>query len=353
MGQQLKGYSSKQISTQATPQDIHITAEPIREQQLGMTVNSHAHVTLIGSDASEAGGTTRTIVATAHAARAGDVISFTSGTHAGREVKAYKVDTNTIYLGEILPAAPGVGDTFDILRHVYPRVSATGSTLATISGIGFKKDGSDVLVTEDTITPANNIPLPVKLTSVTGDINITAGDLNVQLTHAGVNFDSTRIGDGTDLLAVNADGSINAVVSATDLDVRDLTHASDSVKVGDGTDLLAVNADGSINAVNVTPSLDVQYAHYHNYASVNVTTAAYTQIHAAIPFNVKKLQIFDGSGRVMLISLGGAGSEVAKLYVVPGGNGDIDCVIAAGTRVAIKAIDANATTGALIINFIG
>ncbi len=43
--------------------------------------------------------------------------------------------------------------------------------------------------------------------------------------------------------------NINAVVTATDLDIRDLTHVSDSVKIGDGTDFLAVNGDGSINAV--------------------------------------------------------------------------------------------------------
>jgi len=40
-------------------------------------------------------------------------------------------------------------------------------------------------------------------------------------------------------------------VSATDLDIRDLSHVQDSVKIGDGTDFLAVNSDGSIN-VNVT-----------------------------------------------------------------------------------------------------
>lgn len=62
---------------------------------------------------------------------------------------------------------------------------------------------------------------------------------------------SIEITDGSDTLAINADGSVNAVVTATDLDIRDLTHVSDSVKVGDGTDLLAVNADGSIN-VNLT-----------------------------------------------------------------------------------------------------
>jgi len=95
------------------------------------------------------------------------------------------------------------------------------------------------------------------------------------------------ISDGTDSLDINADGSINAVVtatdldirdldsasdsvaavqsgtwtvqqggapwsvSATDLDIRDLSHATDSVKIGDGVEFLAVNADGSIN-VNIS-----------------------------------------------------------------------------------------------------
>jgi len=73
----------------------------------------------------------------------------------------------------------------------------------------FSLNGTEVTVTEDIATPSNNAPLPVKLTGVTGDINITAGDLAVQLSHLGVNFDSTRIGDGTNLLSINADGSIN------------------------------------------------------------------------------------------------------------------------------------------------
>ena len=56
--------------------------------------------------------------------------------------------------------------------------------------------------------------MPVKLTSVTGDINITAGDLNVQSEHTGANFDSIRIGDGTNLLGVNA--SLEALVHDAD-----------------------------------------------------------------------------------------------------------------------------------------
>lgn len=39
------------------------------------------------------------------------------------------------------------------------------------------------------------------------------------------------ITDGTDDLEINADGSVNAVVSATDLDIRDLAFATDKVDV--------------------------------------------------------------------------------------------------------------------------
>jgi len=74
----------------------------------------------------------------------------------------------------------------------------------------------------------------------------------------------TSISDGTDSLAINADGSLNAtinntsiVVTATNLDIRDLTHVSDSIKVGDGTDFLAIAADGSIAVTDNGGSLTV------------------------------------------------------------------------------------------------
>jgi hypothetical protein len=62
----------------------------------------------------------------------------------------------------------------------------------------------------------------------------------------------------TQQLKVNSDGSIDTNISATDLDIRDLTHASDSVKIGDGTDFLAVNNDGSINATVSATDLDIR-----------------------------------------------------------------------------------------------
>jgi hypothetical protein len=94
-----------------------------------------------------------------------------------------------------------------------------------------------------------------------GSINavVTATDLDIrQLVHTGGTPDSVQIGDGTEILLVNADGSINAVVTATDLDIRDLSASQDNVAISDGTDTLAVNADGSINAVVTATDLDIR-----------------------------------------------------------------------------------------------
>lgn len=61
---------------------------------------------------------------------------------------------------------------------------------------------------------------------------------------------------GSWLVSVDDNGG-SLTVDAVDLDIRDLTHVSDSVKIGDGTDFLAVNADGSLNITDNGGSLTV------------------------------------------------------------------------------------------------
>jgi len=76
------------------------------------------------------------------------------------------------------------------------------------------------------------------------DIQITDGTDTLAINADGsidVNFAAgaaVEITDGTDTLAVNADGSINAVVTATDLDIRDLANATDHVAIGDESNLV-------------------------------------------------------------------------------------------------------------------
>lgn len=254
-----KGYSSQEKDLRLSAQ--FVTVEPVRTKQFAESVISHQFVREIASDAVEANSTTTSIVATAHAAKKGDVIRFTSGSLSGQEVKVISTTANAIDLAETLASAPNAADGFDILRHVYPKADADGviatSAVMTQSPIQFVLDGVDTEVTEDTVTPANNAPLPVKITSASGDINITAGDLNVQLSHAGVSYDSTRVGDGTDLLEISAAGEalvkVNSALPAGTNNIGDVdvlsqparSHSTDSIKIGDGTDFLSISAAGA------------------------------------------------------------------------------------------------------------
>lgn len=59
--------------------------------------------------------------------------------------------------------------------------------------------------------------------------------------------------EGLDVNLINA----SIVVTATDLDIRDLDAAQDNIAISDGTDTLAINGDGSINITDNGGSLTV------------------------------------------------------------------------------------------------
>lgn len=224
----------------------------------------------------------RIIFLTGHGARVGDILKFRSGALRGIESEIIAVpDANTMVLALRLPSAPiGGVDTVQITRGVNLQASEDGSLAISSGPIQFVLDGSPQQVVEDTATPANNIflptvasfvrdgvdqkvvrdtsvdannrPLPVELISTSGTpatFNLTTGDIAVHVTHDGnqlSTFDSVRIGDGTNLLAVLADGSITTRLSdGTDnLDI----NADGSIKVGDGTEILLINAEGSVSS---------------------------------------------------------------------------------------------------------
>lgn len=154
----------------------------------------------------------------AHNSRIGDVIRILSGTLSGWEYEIKEISSATaVKVWSTSSVAPIAGVSIKACRWVTAKADSEGA-LTTASGpIQFTRNGSTQTVVEDTTVPANNRPLPVKITGITGDINITANDLNVSLDHAN---DSIKIGDGVDLLAINADGSINVSGPLTDAQIR-------------------------------------------------------------------------------------------------------------------------------------
>lgn len=168
--------------------------------------------------------------------------------------------------------------------------------------------------------------------TVDGTVTVTATNLDIRdLSHT---QDSVKLGDGTDFVAVNADGSLNitdnggsltvdatnldirdlvfatdkvdvsgssVTVTATDLDIRDLSHTQDSVKIGDGTDFLAINADGSINvSLASTPAGD-EINDYNTASGIAANASSnhdYT-VSAGKTFYLKQIEA-SGSGKMKI-----------------------------------------------------
>ncbi len=81
------------------------------------------------------------------------------------------------------------------------------------------------------------------------------------------------------------------------------------------------------------------------YSSTNVTTGAWVQIIAATAANINWLTIFDSCGQTLELGSGGAGVEARILIIPPGGVTNVPLKIAAATRLSLKAISGNCTTG--------
>ena len=160
-----KGYPSQEKEDRLKAQ--FSTVSPVGLSKFALDVRDVGTVFVAASDAVEANSTTSVINATAHAARKGDRIRFTSGALLGIEADVWEVSTNTITLGQTMPSAPAALVTFDIVRPVSLTVGSDGTITTSVapSPLIFTLDGADQEVTEDTVTPANNRPLPVKTVS--------------------------------------------------------------------------------------------------------------------------------------------------------------------------------------------
>lgn len=205
-----------------------VTGETLENNRTAIHVLDKSRVTSIATDVIDS-ISGNVITAAAHSARAGDLVRITSGAASGVEFRVFATDTNTITLEADNPTlAPSASDTFAILRPITQTLSSTGGVTAENT---FIRDGASQVVTEDTVTPANNRPLPVKLTDFSGDMVLNASNLNleVQTSHVGANADSLRIGDGTETVNVNASNEMQVA--------DDTARTSLSTIAGDTTSL--------------------------------------------------------------------------------------------------------------------
>jgi len=91
----------------------------------------------------------------------------------------------------------------------------------------------------------------------------------------------------------------------------------------------------------------------HSFAATNVTTAAYVTVVAATSQPCSFLEIFNGGGSILKLAIGAVGSEVdMPFYITPGSSSFLVPIeIPKNVRLSLKAVDANSTTGYIILNF--
>lgn len=124
--------------------------------------------------------------------------------------------------------------------------------------------------------------LPIR-TEAAGDVDVFLSDATTPSQKLKVNADGSIdtnpavgskiiITDGTDDLEINADGSINAIVTAVDLDVRDLAFATDKVDAT-GSDVTATVTATDLDIRDLVASTDSIQANLFDEAGVAYSAA--------------------------------------------------------------------------------
>lgn len=97
---------------------------------------------------------------------------------------------------------------------------------------------------------------------------------------------------------------------------------------------------------------NVQQVISYSYASGTVTTSAYTQMVASTIIASDRLLVCDTSGKLIKIAIGAIGSELDLFTATPNACIIIPHLLAAGSRLSLKAIDAAASNGFATISLL-
>lgn len=250
----------------------------------------HGSVVVSTGHVIEAGSVKRLIKSTAHGAKSGWVMRPSSGNSQWEEIVIVKiVDADFFVISTEFDLA--IADTFSLCRFVTPNYTADGDLNVVVSGSGpieFLRDAVSTVVEEDTGTPADSRPLPVKI--------LDANGLETDL--------------------------------ATEPTLLDISN---------NVQLLF-----NITRKRISETLFFDYT--------GVSNAGYTQLIAALGDDVKSMTWFESSGQPMVVAIGAPGLEVDLFVVPPGGfNGEIPMDMETGDRVSIKQLNAEVLGSGIMI----
>ena len=196
------------------------------------------------------------------------------------------------------------------LNVVFSNTTIDVGTLTTITNDVGIKDNGNVISVDDaggSLTVDGTVAATQSGTWNIGTVTTITNDVGIK-----DNGNVISVDDAGGSLTVDGSVSITGSVTviATNLDIRDLSHTQDSVKVGDGTDLLAVNADGSINVV-LSGSTGTDVHDHKTASSVAADTADNHDVTAgAAALLVKSVSFASSGGSKAVLTIDPTGTPI-------------------------------------------
>ena len=145
----------------------------------------------------------------------------------------------------------------------------------------------------DVIVQVSDSTIPSQRLLVNAD-----GSINTNSEVTATDLDIRDLSFATD--KVDVSGS-SITITATDLDIRDLSHTQDSIKIGDGTEFLAVNTDDSINVKVVDKSPGTEVVDYDT--------------NSALAANATGTHTYTSTGDFFLTHIEASGSGKMKIVI--------------------------------------
>lgn len=196
------------------------------------------------------------------------------------------------------------------------------------------------------------------INNITGTVSLPTGAATAanqateisSLSSIATNTSNTATNTGT--TATNTgliNGKLNADYGASSGAIRTAAQVGNASGVADfGTGTAGAQTLRVVQASNSPASAGRSYADsaYLSYSSSNVTTGAWVQLDASTAATFNAIFIFSSCGETLELGTGAAASETRVFLIPPGGiDGPIPLTIASGTRLSLKGVSGNCTSG--------
>lgn len=263
------GFDNLELPTQLIS-DQNITSEPVKSNQIGLSVAASMFVIRITTDAVGAAPSINSVTLTS-APQVGDILSFTSGTLSGLQIKVKSVVGLVATVVNNFPSIPTPGDTLDILRYRYPLVDSSG--VVTVTAL----QGTIPWITKD-----------VADGSVSGGVAGTFSQL------AGAVYNSTPLTLTTG----------QQVALQVDVNGRLITNTSGSVSATQGTSPWVISGTVTANIAGLAVFQTSQYATAITSIQITVTPLANRSSISLKAVCGNNTAIFVGNSSLVTIATG-------------------------------------------------